>query len=89
MSLLSRLFVHPLDYSGHFGDTKPDTVWRELYAVRSSLAHGSNPDFAREFSTLKSIDTVDRFVQSAVGRVMRDALDEPQLIADLRNCSRL
>jgi hypothetical protein len=88
MALLNRRFGRPIDYTQEFGagGTKPETIWKKLYGVRSALAHGSRPDFGGPFRILSGIERVDRFIEAATRRVMRQALEEPQLLADLKNC---
>ena len=82
--LLSRRFRHPLSYAD-FETTKVDKVWTALYGVRSKLAHGAVPDFAdRDCRALRDFKTATRFVAGATWRVMRQALEEPHLVADLK-----
>lgn len=86
LALLNNRWTPPLDYS-HFGATKPDTVWAKMYAYRSCLAHGDTPDFqVGELGALGSPNSAMDLLKSAVKAVIRLALSEPQLIADLKNC---
>lgn len=86
MTLLTRRFRTPLAFDD-FGDTPPETVWSKLYALRSRIAHGAQPDFTSgELRLLGDMTKATRFVWGATWRVMRQALDEPALLADLKNC---
>jgi hypothetical protein len=74
-----------IDYSS-FAGTNAETVWTKMYAYRSSLAHGGAPAFDGEFQTLGSPDNALRLVKQTSKAVIRQALIEPQLLADLRDC---
>jgi len=87
MLLLGRRFEFPLQYEEFFGaGTNANTIWKKLYAVRSAFAHGGAPDFEKELKLLRNLDHCTRFVRLAISAVLRQAMVEPQLIADLRNC---
>jgi hypothetical protein len=85
MILLEQRFRHPLSFTD-FGTTPHEKVWTKLYHLRSWIAHGTPPDFGKEFQVLGDLAKATRFIAGATWRVMRQALDEPQLVADLRNC---
>ena len=53
---------------------------------RSSLAHGDAPDFKKDLHVLVSPDVAMALLRSAMKAVVRLALVEPRLIADLREC---
>jgi hypothetical protein len=74
-----------LDYSPFVG-TDAETVWTKMYAYRSSLAHGGAPNFEREFQVLGNHSNALRLVKETVKAVIRQALIEPQLLADLKDC---
>jgi hypothetical protein len=85
VALLNGRFRHKLDYAEF--NASPETVWKKLYKVRSLLAHGAKPDFSiGELQALKDLPTVDAFIQKVTARVMRQAVYEPELLTDLRNC---
>jgi hypothetical protein len=86
MVLLGRRAANPPPYAEHFGNAAPDTIWKKLYGVRSHIAHGSNPDFQREFAVLRSLEQATQFLRLAASLVLRRALEEPGLVADLREC---
>jgi hypothetical protein len=83
--LLNHRWSTPLDYS-FFAGAKPDIVWAKMYAYRSCLAHGATPDFTGELAILRDADQALKLLKSAVKAVARQALDEPRLVADLRDC---
>jgi hypothetical protein len=86
MGLLNRRFARPLDYELHFKGLKREKIWPMLYDLRSSFAHGVRFDFASKFQALGTLDNAFRFVGTATRAVMRQALDEPHLIVDLKEC---
>jgi hypothetical protein len=57
-----------------------------MYGYRSSLAHGDAPNFDGELRTLGSHDNALNLMRQTVKAVIRQALIEPQLLADLREC---
>ncbi len=83
--LLDHRFRHPIDY-GSFGGAPPETVWRKMYSCRSVVAHGGVPDFNKDLSLLKSQEDSLRLVKETTKAVIVQALREPQLMADLREC---
>jgi hypothetical protein len=85
IALLDHRWPRPLDYSP-FGGAPPDAVWSKMYAYRSAVAHGVASDFARDFRVLKSADTALALIKETVKAVVRQALFEPQLLLDLREC---
>ena len=74
-----------IDYSGS-GGAKVETIWETMYDYRSRLAHGETPDFGRDLKTLGNHDRALSLVKETVKIVLRQALKEPQLINDLREC---
>lgn len=85
VALLDRRFRFPLDF-GAFGNTPQKTIWKKMYAYRSCLAHGGIPDFAGELQTLVNDNTALGLLKQTVKAVLRQALIEPELIVDLREC---
>jgi hypothetical protein len=85
--LLSRRFEKPLDYSRYFGDTTEKKIWSALYAYRSAIAHGGVPDFhSGQLQILADADNAKAFLREVVKGLLRQALKEPQLYRDLRDC---
>jgi hypothetical protein len=82
--LLDNRWKPRIDYSP-FPKSSPDKVWSVMYSYRSCLAHGGNPDFEKELHLLVDSDSALGLLQT-VKAILRQALVEPQLILDLRNC---
>lgn len=74
-----------LDYSA-FGDSDPEKIWTKMYIYRSALAHGGAPTFDGELQMLGNHANALRLVKQAAKAVIRQALIEPQLLADLKDC---
>jgi hypothetical protein len=83
--LLSNRFQTPMDYTS-FGGADPAKIWSKLYHFRSRLAHGSQISFAGDLQILKDPDHVEDFLRIATRRILRHALREPALYADLQQC---
>jgi hypothetical protein len=74
-----------IDYSA-FGGANVETIWKKMYDYRSCLAHGGTPDFESEHRILGNHDRALSLMKETVKAVLRQALIEPQLLADLREC---
>jgi len=85
LALLDRRFPRKIDYSP-FGDVPPETVWTKMYNYRSQLAHGGTPQLGDKLQVLVSHDVALTLVKETVKNVIRQALSEPQLLLDLREC---
>ena len=85
LTLLDHRWTPKIDYTP-FGDAKPEKVWSRLYSYRSRVAHGGEPDFDGELSVLKNKETALKIVKETTKAVIRQALLEPQLLLDLREC---
>lgn len=85
LTLVDHRCQPPLNYSA-FAGAAAEIVWTKMYAYRSSLAHGGSPNFDRYFRVLGSHTNALRLVKEAVKAVIRQALVEPQLLADLKDC---
>jgi hypothetical protein len=57
-----------------------------MYAYRSTLAHGGAPSFDGDLQVLGSNDNALKLVKQTAKALIRQALIEPQLLADLRGC---
>ena len=86
MLLLNRRFNTPLDFSVFGAGAVPATVWSKLYAFRSIIAHGKEPDFSSKLQLLKDARTATAFLDSAAKALLRQGLVEPELILDLQDC---
>jgi hypothetical protein len=74
-----------IDYRS-FGDASPEAVWTKMYRYRSEIAHGGEPSFAGELQVLGHHDAALRLLRDTVRTIIRQALVEPELIVDLREC---
>lgn len=84
MLLVGRRSVIPIPYEVFGDDVNEKTLWTRLYEYRSAIAHGATPDFGQRLKCLKDPATALAFVSGAAVALMRQALEEPELIADLR-----
>lgn len=85
LALLDRRFSRKIDYA-RFGGVSSEKIWTKMYAYRSRLAHGGNPQFTNEFAALGNHDAALMLIKETVKSVIRQALSEPQLLIDLREC---
>jgi hypothetical protein len=83
--LLDNRWQPRIDYSP-FPKSTPEKIWSVMYSYRSCLAHGGKPDFKKDLQLLVGSDLALMLLKQAVKGVLRQALAEPQLIVDLRNC---
>ncbi len=91
MTLLNPRFIRPLAYPGvgavsALNEKQSKDLWKDLYSLRSTIAHGDTPNFKNELKRLVALSTAEAFLRCALRAVMRQALEEPRLLADLRNC---
>jgi len=84
MTLLNKRFEFPLDYS--LFQLTEQKVWKLLYAFRSSIAHGSEPNFKSDLRHLKDFQSVVRFMDEAVKKVLQLGLEDPSFLQDLQSC---
>lgn len=85
--LLSARFERSVDYARFVGSAlSPEKLWTKLYDLRSTIAHGRVPDFQRSHLVLRSLHDAELLVREVVRSVMRQALEEPELIDHLREC---
>ena len=85
LTLLDNRWEPRIDYRP-FQGAKPDTIWSTMYRYRSSLAHGGEPDFKHDLVLLQDHECALKLLKVTLKAVLRQALIEPQLITDLRNC---
>ncbi len=83
--LLDNRWQPRIDYSPLQG-SKAEKIWSTMYAYRSCLAHGAEPDFKKDLRPLGDHDRALKLLKQTVKGVLRQGLIEPQLISDLRNC---
>jgi hypothetical protein len=81
--LIAKRMEKPIEYMA-FGASDIAKIWSKLYAYRSAIAHGGDADFKNSLKILKSADAAKLFLESAVKRLLRYAMFEPELVCDLR-----
>ncbi len=84
--LLLRRAESRIDYSESFKDHNESTIWKTLYKYRSALAHGEDPDFKKELALLTHPGVVQDFLIKCIKKMLVQALLEPQLVTDLKEC---
>lgn len=84
--LLLRRSTRKIDCNKYFGISEEPTIWKKLYSYRSALAHGRNTDFKRDLHSLKSPQVVHDFLIGCIKLLLLQALTEPQLVSDLKEC---
>jgi len=58
-----------------------------MYSYGSSIAHGDHFDFKQKrFDLLKSHRHALKLINETTKAVLRQALEEPRLVVDLKNC---
>lgn len=85
VALLDHRWQRTIDYSS-FGGAPPETIWTKMYDYRSLLAHGGVPEFTGNLTMLRSHQGALKLIKETVKAVIRQALAEPQLLIDLREC---
>jgi len=73
-------------YKYHFGGANKETVWKKLYDLRSSLAHGTKHTFDGDLQILKDMSRVQHFLYDCTRSLLANSLQNPQLITDLKRC---
>lgn len=91
--LLNNRFEHRIECAyfakpEHFkGESSVNRLWTAMYSYRSALAHGGSPNFKdNNLQILKGPGEALQLITHTTKAVMRHALKEPQLLADLRDC---
>lgn len=85
IALLNNRFASRIDYSP-FQAAPAETVWTKMYTYRSAVAHGSTPSFTGDLASLRNHEQALGLLKRTVKAVVRQALIEPQLLLDLREC---
>ncbi|BCJ06708.1 hypothetical protein PRtIB026_A35360 [Pseudomonas sp. RtIB026] len=70
----------------HFGEVKIKNLWKILYELRSHIAHGNVYSFTGELTCLGDLENVNEFLSGLVRKILCTALNQYQLVADLREC---
>jgi hypothetical protein len=75
----------PFEYKLFAGEAAPDKVWKALYAYRSAMAHGREAEIRMSGHRVpKNSEAAFDFLEDAVKRVIRHAIQDPELYRDLR-----
>jgi len=86
IALIDNRMSNKIDYSS-FKGMNPETIWTKMYSFRSKLAHGDPVDFSsNEFKALVNYETALKLLKETVKAVTRQALKEPTLLVDLKDC---
>ncbi|HLG15216.1 MAG TPA: hypothetical protein VJH03_12035 [Blastocatellia bacterium] len=83
--LLNGRFSRPPDYAV-FGGTPVETIWTRMYAYRSQIAHGGPARIEGDLEVLGNHKKALALLRATTKAVARQALFEPQLVRDLREC---
>ncbi len=88
MALLSNRFVRRFDYAQYVDPAaKSDKVWDSMYELRSVVAHGGKPSFSdKKLVMLRSQQNAEALAADAVRSLLRQLLEEPRLVNDLKDC---
>ncbi|USK33062.1 hypothetical protein LIT25_21325 [Bacillus sp. F19] len=86
LNLLNNRFEDPINFSEFFGDVRYEKVIAKLYEYRSDIAHGDFADFNGDLKVLVKFDHVSKVIHKILKTTLKQALKEPQLFKDLKNC---
>ena len=86
IKLLTRRFTRPVESTRYFEGVYDGKLWKKLYAYRSAVAHGNNPEISGQFQVLRNADSVTSFLREIIKELILLALREPDLVSDLRGC---
>lgn len=86
VALIQKRFVRDLDYKKWFDNIKEENLWKKLYLYRSLVAHGEKAHISGKLEELKSTESVVSFLREVLKLLLAEALDEPELITDLKEC---
>jgi hypothetical protein len=86
LNLLNNRFEDPINFSEFFGNVKYEKVIGKLYEYRSDIAHGDFSDFNGDLNVLVDFDHVSKVIHKILKTTLKQALKEPQLLKDLKNC---
>jgi hypothetical protein len=87
MPLLMRRFSLPLQPTDYFTIADARKVWKKLYGIRSTIAHGGLVDIRPgALKELRDIETIFKFVRVALKQLLIYAIEDPQFVFDLKAC---
>jgi hypothetical protein len=84
--LLRKRFIRDVNYESWFEQGNEKQLWKKLYAYRSMIAHGAKVELSGKLSCLKNNGTVVSFLREIVKLLLIQALEEPVLMTDLKEC---
>ncbi|MEE5042254.1 hypothetical protein V2J81_02710 [Pseudomonas alliivorans] len=84
--LLFNFSSYKTDPASYFGGINLKKLWRVLYELRSNIAHGNVYSFTGDLSCLKDLQNVNQFLSGLARQILRTAVNQYQLVADLREC---
>lgn len=85
--LLSKRFDLPIDHKIYFDEMNFLKSLNLLYALRSDIAHGQSYTFSSgAYQILKSLENVNRFLDEVVREIIKLAIDDTELIKDIKAC---
>jgi len=85
IAFLNNRFDRKLDYS-RFSGAPAETIWTKMYTYRNLLAQGTMPTFDGELAILASDAQALGLLKRTLKAILRQALIEPQLLLDLKDC---
>lgn len=85
IAFLNNRFERKIDYS-KFSGAPAETVWAKMYNYRNLLAQGATPTFDGDLAILASHAQALGLLKRTLKAVVRQALVEPQLLLDLKDC---
>lgn len=86
MPLLMKRFSRPLTLSDFANETDAGKLWRVLYKLRSRIAHGEEGFSADQQRELRDLPSTIKLVRESLKRIFLLALDDPELLFDLKAC---
>jgi len=84
--LLRKRYSRQIVTDKYFSKATEETIWKKLYAYRSSIAHGSGFQFNKDGVMLKNKYNVIEFLEENIKELLLLLLKEPDLVFDIRGC---
>ncbi|HDZ21126.1 hypothetical protein LCGC14_0094290 [marine sediment metagenome] len=85
--LVRRRCTRTVDNQKFFGSLNEEKLWKKLYGYRSQIVHGETGTVASgDKQILKGKDNIDCFLREIVKLLLIQALEEPVLMTDLKEC---
>lgn len=80
------MYERRINYDNYFEVANKDKLWKNLYGLRSDIAHGNIIKFKEKYKLLKSRDNVEMFLLESVKNLLLLALSRPEFLSDLKKC---